>query len=208
MPIDINVVETGTDVDPNDVSLNRGTLRSLQATLLPGAVAARDVSDMVSRILRRLTAAPENGRPAAIRHLRIYGHGVSGSQFIAGGLEPNNDQVIGVDPGGGLLSAAVLSRLAGHFAPDGFVELHGCNVGAGPAGRILIGKLATVWQVTVHSSSRVQVGSTAGAGMVTPLQHPLVSALYSHPTSRFNISTQESVSEPPETEIDNPWNNR
>ena len=200
MPIDIDVRETGSDVDPHSSSLNMGTLASIQQSL-PGAVFADNVTQLMSRILVRLGSE-------TIRRLRIFGHGAPGRQFIGGGLFPGYDQVIGVDAAGGLMSSAVLCQLGGRFARDGLVELHGCSTGAGAPGEALVAKLAIAWRVDVIASRRVQWGNTGGDGMIFQLQYPLVSALYSHEDGRFNYSTRESARVPPSTTIHVRWANQ
>jgi len=96
------------------------------------------------------------GAPQAIDLLRIHAHGAPGSQgvndshgysgffFNAFDLDYTRD------------SPEVFGRLRRYFAPNGRVELHGCNVGAGHRGTLLLLRLARIWQVPVSAGIGTQ----------------------------------------------------
>ena len=134
------------------------------------ALIVSSVENMVDRIRERL------GASGTIDHLVIVGHGNSGIIGVGiGERQPNNPhlaghllvgeqiaeapsglQVIELNRHGHLRGRASLSLLTGRFASDAVVELQGCNVGRGHAGRELLRQLADLWHVTVQASPDTQ----------------------------------------------------
>jgi hypothetical protein len=110
----------------------------------PHAIRATSVSQMVITIISHLG-------PNRLRRLRIIGHASAGLQGVADSrttMDPN--RLIQVDSSGTLQNATILCLLAASFAPDGFVELHGCDVARGYAGKMLLTQLSAMWRVRVR----------------------------------------------------------
>lgn len=121
-----------------------------------GVGTSNAVGILVERIIRA-------GSGTKIGLMRIFGHGARGLQMIAAGRGVAG----GASDAGAALSPTVtrrmrsnLVRCAPAFRPYGSVELHGCKVADGDAGRLLLRDLADEWQVPVTAGIRQQhVGS-------------------------------------------------
>jgi hypothetical protein len=136
VPIDIDCVD-GTGTDPES---------QVDRRLYPRALRVHSLGHMVDSILGYLLAA---GSPR-IRRLRVFAHGAPGRQGLgqsAGGPDATaHYREISIEY---LRYVDILARLRGHFERGGWVELHGCRVGAGIAGHELVRTLSAVWQVRV-----------------------------------------------------------
>jgi len=155
--IDIDVVDgLGTD-----------TYVAEAQTLYPNAIRASSVGQMVIAIMNRLG---EN----RLRRLSILGHGRPGWQGVADSQSTiDTDRVIAVDSAGNLINPTILALLAASFGPDGYVELHGCNVAADQQGKELLDQLSRIWRVPVSAGIKLQY---APAGFEGPSRtaHALV----------------------------------
>jgi hypothetical protein len=121
-----------------------------QRALHPNAVLANSVVKMVSHILDRL------GPSGTIDRLLIIGHGLGHGGEQGMGCGDNSDNrgtaahALFVN-NGHLRHEASLRLLTGRFAPTAVVELHGCQVARGHAGRELLRRLSDLWQVPVRA---------------------------------------------------------
>jgi hypothetical protein len=108
--------------------------------------------------------------------LRIYGHGVPGSQLVSSGR--------GVTGGSATHGAALTAQavrlmrnewgqLARSFAPYGSCELHGCRVAQGPSGLALLRELADLWRVPVSAGVQTQL---VGRGRTARFEGPVRTA--------------------------------
>lgn len=64
------------------------------------------------------------------------------------------------------------SALAGHFAPNGHVEIHGCNFGQGPFGEAFLVELSEIWGVPVTAGREVQSPYSPGLDGTTVTASP------------------------------------
>lgn len=153
------------DLDDAVVALSQGNLlQNLQQGHQYGMVAASELaragqpvsslgvgsSNAVGVLVSRIVSA---GAARKIGLLRIFGHGGRGLQMVAAGR--------GGMPGGAAEHQAALTptvtrrmrselcRAAVAFQPYGSAELHGCNVGSGSVGQLLLRDLAQEWGVPV-----------------------------------------------------------
>jgi len=172
IPQDIVVIDKSDD-DPRHLKQGHGWLVALHAAF-PDALRVSSVQNMVGQILHRL------GTEGRIRRLQIYGHG---STFRGqGGIMPvfesqtemHRDALIAVDRTGSLFNRDQLLRLTLWFAPDGFVELRGCNVGLGHRGRELVRQLHMLWGVPVRASPETQF--FWDGDLVDPWDGPVIEA--------------------------------
>lgn len=92
--------------------------------------------------------------------LRFHGHGAPGIMGIAGGMWQDRSRHLS-DLGSRrrLAAGAILRELLPYFAPNGRVELHGCSVGKGPAGRRLLLLLSDAFGVPVSAAVKDQYDS-------------------------------------------------
>ncbi len=136
-------------------------------------IMANSVWTMVDGILARLALAAHDSAddPAGIGLLRIIGHGSPGRQGMGDSrITTNPRQLIMLDRYGHLLNQPALARLRGHFLPGAVVELHGCNVGAGPAGANLLRALERFWGVRVRAGAVEQDAGTRGFEHFAPVR--------------------------------------
>lgn len=154
VPQDITVIDKSDD-DPRHLKGGEGWLAALQAAF-PDALRVSSVRVMVEQILHRL------GSDGRIRRLQIYGHGwmirrQGGVQAVfESQTELHRDALLAIDRSGNLMNRNELMRLTLWFAPDGFVELRGCNVAYGHRGRELLRQLHMLWGVPVRASPETQ----------------------------------------------------
>jgi hypothetical protein len=110
-------------------------------------VLARNVEDMVDGIIARAKTL------ATIELLRLFGHGSPGDQGMGCGMSAGTAATnIAVDGTGKLNNQKKLLLLKPYFAKGAVVQLHGCEVGAGSAGRQLLTLLADLWDVRVQAA--------------------------------------------------------
>ena len=88
--------------------------------------------------------------------LRFHGHGGPGNMIVASGREGNRGSSLNSGYGPRFYDA--LRSLAPIFAPFGSVEMHGCRVGSGSAGRALLLGMADAMGVPVSAGTRSQYG--------------------------------------------------
>jgi peptidoglycan hydrolase-like protein with peptidoglycan-binding domain len=162
------------DLDDAVVAVAQGNLaQNLQQGHQYGLVAASELaragqpasslgvgsSNAVGILVNRIVGA---GAARKIGLLRIFGHGGSGLQMVAAG------RGLGRAGGAAEHQAALtptvtrrmrneLSRAAQAFAPYGSAELHGCNVGSGSVGPVLLRDLAEEWRVPVTAGVGTQL---------------------------------------------------
>jgi hypothetical protein len=121
--------------------------------ILPTAIRVNTIGHMVDAIVARL------GHSDRIRRLRIFGHGSPGRQGLGnssvGGIWTHEISLAYF-----AVQRPYLERLCGHFAPGGWVELSGCEVGACTTGANLLRSLAILWDVHVAAG----IGGEAGVG--------------------------------------------
>lgn len=136
--VDITVVDDSDWVGKIAGLVRRGEIKDFS-----------NVAEMVDRVLARAA-----GRKIGVLH--IYDHGAPGYQTIG-------DQWVGLDRSPEVF--AELARLAGHFASDGQVVLHGCQAAQGPRGPQLLAFLAQTWRVPVQASEVIQRPGIPGRGL-------------------------------------------
>ena len=122
------------------------TMDMFHEQLGPAALRVDTVGQMVKAIEQQL------GKDFLIRRLRIFGHGIPGAQGLGNSyhlFETALYRQITLEIGDRAEYANVLGRLRGKFEQHGWVELHGCSVGAGANGWNLLKALARLWQAKV-----------------------------------------------------------
>ncbi len=125
---------------------------------LPHALRVHSIGHMVRSVQQHL------GEAGRIRRLRVFGHGAPGIQGLGRSHEyhPKRPYLNIQVSKGQLQYRDVLSDLQGRFStarPRGWVELHGCQVGAGGAGgpgQALALALAQLWQVPIAAGAVIQ----------------------------------------------------
>ena len=202
MTVDISIISAGVDTS-GFLPYIRNHIHSYGNTA-PNPVEVEGVPQMVNVMLERC------GRERnSIRAVRIFGHGVSGCQFIGcGNQAPQLDtQKLGLNPHRKTLyNQASLTLLRGYFAPNGNVVLHGCHVAAGSLGQIFLEKLSMLWQVSVAASEDRQINELSGSAPFDPLHGNIRHVLYNlpnhTPVSGRNYSTSyTAVREVPNTTL-------
>ena len=177
------------DVDDAVVALTQGNFaESLRAGHQFGVIALGDMaraghpvsstgigsSTGVGMLVGRIVSAGASNR---IGLLRIFGHGNRGMQMVTAG--------VGGMPGGAAAHGAALTpsvtrrmrgeltRAASAFRPYGSAELHGCHVGQGDEGGLLLRDLAAVWGVPVTAAVQLQ---RVGRGRTFRFEGPTITA--------------------------------
>lgn len=127
-----------------------------------GAVRCIAVNDMVMKV-ESLAGTQKIGL------LRLFGHGSPGAQWLGGGFGGNQGDFV-KRPGQAIFLNGIvlnqehaLARLQGRFENKAVLELHGCSVGVGPAGRALCVALAKLWNVTVRAGTDLQSADKGNA---------------------------------------------
>ena len=143
-PIDITAIddsEGGFGAPDNDLYWS--------AVFDSGEVPFTNVASMVDGIL-----AQAGDRP--IGTLRIEAHSESGVMYagIKGGDIVSRYSFLDFAP--------QFSRLAGHFAPDGRVEIHGCNFAEFGGGEALLAEFSKLWGVPVTAPRQLQLALIPG----------------------------------------------
>ncbi|MBO13740.1 MAG: hypothetical protein CMJ68_23690 [Planctomycetaceae bacterium] len=104
-------------------------------------------------VVRRVAGSARNGKVAL---LRFHGHGGPGQMIVASGRRSA--------PGSSFSSRntsrfdRALQSLRPIFAGFGSIELHGCRVGRGTAGRVLLTRMANATGVPVTAGRNTQFG--------------------------------------------------
>jgi hypothetical protein len=144
------------DLDVMDASMNFALhafliVRDLNAVPEP----VHNTVELVGIVTRRCNDGD-------LRRLRIFGHGSPGSQGLGNSVNMGNVLAIPL-PGGISWEWMLLRNIAHCFGPDGYLQLHGCQVGAGQQGKRYVSELARILNVPVSASvwnQRVGVGSS------------------------------------------------
>ena len=92
-----------------------------------------------------------------LRRLRIIGHGHPGAQGLGDSYHSSNifDSSTSIS-----MDWMMMENLADMFSPQGWLELHGCNVAQGYAGKIYLARLAGLLNVPVRAGISVQFGGS------------------------------------------------
>jgi len=144
----IDVVD-GTD--PSLVALEASDIRSAGGD----PIVVYGMSNGVQYIMGQILARARHGRVAL---LRFHGHGNRGMQNVTGGEIYGAPHLAGISNDNFSQIAGTLAGISGIFLPYGSVQMLGCNVGGGSAGRSLMDKLANVWRVPCTAGVNTQYG--------------------------------------------------
>lgn len=141
----------------------------------PGLIATGGMSNGVADVLSQIGAQARLVGPIAL--LRFFGHGRSGLMAVAAGTGRARDsagQVIRDAQGHAVMDeyirdrtaiagetwdsqmAAQMGALRPAFAPFGSAELHGCHVGQGEQGRMMLSRIAQALGVPVSAGVQPQ----------------------------------------------------
>jgi len=125
----------------------------------PHALRITSLSDLVRQLTTRI------GFSRDLRRLRIIGHGEPGAQGLGDSYEMDIPARRHVFDSSLAVSADwfMMENLADLFSPDGWVELHGCNVALGYAGKMYLGRLAQLLHVPVRAGIAPQIGGSRAA---------------------------------------------
>jgi hypothetical protein len=124
-------------------------------SFFPHALRVANLNDLVLQLTARI------GFDHDLRRLRIIGsHGQSGAQGLGGSHHLRNifDSSTAIS-----MDWFMMENLADLFSRDGWLELHGCHVAQGPAGKMYLGRLAQLLQVPVRAGTTLQYGGSAAA---------------------------------------------
>jgi hypothetical protein len=144
-------------IDMEDPELGRdrrGQLDRLGARSLK--LVMYGMSNGVGQMVRDVAARVPAGR---LQVLRIWSHGRSGGQTISGGHGGEAYRVAhwtGISVANLDALRPTLSILTPLFAPNGRVELRGCEVASGEDGQNLLLALAGIWRVPVLAGIATQ----------------------------------------------------
>lgn len=144
----IDVVD-GTD--PSLVALEASDIRNAGGD----PIVVYGMSNGVQYVMGQILMKARAGRVAL---LRFHGHGNRGMQNVTGGEIYGAPHLAGISNDNFSQIAGTLARISGIFLPYGSVQMLGCNVGGGAAGRALMGKLANVWRVPCTAGVNTQYG--------------------------------------------------
>lgn len=150
------VIDIADGTDPSVISSEVADLRASGGDPIIVYGMSNALGHVVDRIKQRA------GGYGMITILRFFGHGAPGIMGIAGGSGPDMSRHL-ADLGGARRRRTVRSRAEHwpYFAPNGRVELHGCNVGQGRAGRRLLQSMAQTLGVPLSAGVRTQLAGGA-----------------------------------------------
>jgi hypothetical protein len=109
----------------------------------PGGIEATSVSDMVDKILAKLTK-----KGCCLKELTIIGHASSGDVSVGNG-QTGTDPKKNIDGNAGVWGPE-LQRLQGRWCPNARITIGGCHFGAGQAGADKLFAIAQVIGVRVR----------------------------------------------------------
>lgn len=120
-------------------------------SFFPHALRVANLSDLVIQLTGRI------GFHHDLRRLRIIGHGAPGAQGLGDSSHGTNifDSSTAIS-----LNWMMMANLADLFSDNGWVELHGCNVAQGYAGKMYLARLAQALHVPVRAGTTVQWGDS------------------------------------------------
>jgi len=138
------------DIDVVDASGRDHTTR-LDRSYFPHALRVNTLRDLVMQVMARV------GFGHDLRRLRIIGHGHPGAQGLGDSYHSSNifDSSTSIS-----MDWMMMENLADMFSPQGWLELHGCNVAQGYAGKIYLARLAGLLNVPVRAGISVQFGGS------------------------------------------------
>jgi hypothetical protein len=122
---------------------------SVASTQLQFYGQSNGVAQMVSAVQSALAGA-------TIDALRIWSHGGPGEQGVTDGSGTGADDFAAINTNN--FTQLGLQQLAPLFSPGAWVELRGCNVGAGGQGNALLLDLASLLGVPVYAGVLQQAG--------------------------------------------------
>lgn len=139
-----------SDIDVVDAT-GRDLTTRLDRSFFPHALRATTLQDLVLQVTARI------GFHRDLRRLRIIGHGHPGAQGLGDSHHLANvfDSSTSVS-----MDWMTLQNLADVFSPQGWLELHGCNVAQGYAGKAYLARLAGLLGVPVRAGTAVQFGGS------------------------------------------------
>jgi hypothetical protein len=143
------------DIDVVD-GIGRDVTTREDRSFFPHALRVANLSDLVLQLTGRI------GFNHDLRRLRIIGHGQSGAQGLGDSHHMRNifDSSTAIS-----LNWMMMANLADLFSADGRLELHGCNVAQGYAGKMYLARLAQVLHVPVRAGTTVQWGGSRAADL-------------------------------------------
>ncbi len=161
----LKVIDAVDTTDPKHMALIVSGLVAAGGDPIVAGGMCGGVDHVVSAILRQA------GQSGSTVLLRFLGHGDTGGEYITGGryvVLPSGEKV---RDAGRYRNAifklqdkeniseleTVLSRLKTIFVRFGCVEMHACEIGAGPVGFAMLEHLARIFHVPVAGGVRTQV---------------------------------------------------
>lgn len=138
------------DIDVVD-GIGRDLVTREDRSYFPHALRVANLSDLVIQLTGLI------GFNHDLRRLRIIGHGRPGAQGLGDSHHMTNifDSSTAIS-----LNWMMMANLADLFADDGYVELHGCNVAQGYAGKMYLARLAQTLHVPVRAGTAVQLAGS------------------------------------------------
>jgi len=117
----------------------------------PHALRVTNLTDLIRQVVGRV------GLDRNLRRLRIIGHGGPGAQGLGNSYHLANvfDSSVNISA-----NWTLMADLADLFSPNGWLELHGCNVAEGPQGKQYLARLASLLNVPVRAGTQFQYGGS------------------------------------------------
>jgi len=139
------------DIDVVDATSHDLATR-LDRSSFPHALRVTTLHDLVLQVTARF------GFHRELRRLRIIAHGHAGAQ----GLGNSHSPLANVFDSSTSISMdwMAMQNLADVFAPEGWLELHGCHVAHGYAGKAYLARLAGLLGVPVRAGTGLQFGGS------------------------------------------------
>ncbi|MBK9167619.1 MAG: peptidoglycan-binding protein [Bryobacterales bacterium] len=151
----LKIIDVVDGTDPSLVNLEANDIRAAGGDPIVVFGMSNGVAVVMGEIVARA------GGPNTVALLRIHGHGGKGIQNVTGGEINGAPHLAGISLTNFGQIAGSLMTIRHTFSPFGSVQLLGCKVGGGAAGRALVKKLADTWGVPVTAGVFDQLGGGA-----------------------------------------------
>lgn len=148
----LQTIDVVDGTDPSLVAMEASDIRNAGGD----PIVVYGMSNGVDYVMSQIAMRARGSNSVAL--LRIHGHGNRGMQNMTGGDINGAPHLAAISDGNFNQVSASLHRISHIFVQFGSVQLLGCSVGGGAAGRSLVGKVSNVWGVPVSAGIFDQLG--------------------------------------------------
>ena len=148
----LQTIDVVDGTDPSLIAADRPDIRNAGGDPIVLFGMSNGVQVAMNMIATRAKAA------GSVALLRFHGHGNQGLQNVSAGTASGAANMSAIDTTNLPFILPFLMSIRHIFAPFASVQMHGCQVGGGKKGPILINSLANIWGVPVTGGIFDQLG--------------------------------------------------